>query len=86
MPGETRAAIGGLSLEATVVLAGSRMSAGDVERARRDGSLRMDATGDGIAYLEAGGVIVAEGRMKRKHGKSAFVVTRTFSGVPEVLS
>ena len=76
---QAEAAIGALSLDAVVVLASSALSAGDVDRARRDGNLRMGAPGNGAVYLEVGGVAVAEGRMKKRHGKSAFVVTRVFS-------
>jgi len=83
-PGESRAAIGGLPLDAIVVLASSTLSAGDVERARRDGNLRIGAPGNGAAYLEVGGVTVAEGRMKKRRGGTAFVVTRMFGEGQEV--
>ncbi len=83
---QAHAAIGGLSLDACVVLASSTLSAGDVDRARRGGNLRMSAPADETAYLEVGGVVVAEGRMKLRHRKNSFVVTRTFNEGSEVLS
>jgi len=46
--------------------------------------LTMARNGLGTAYLEVGGVLVAEGSLKKKKGKSAFVVTRVFDEGTEV--
>lgn len=81
-----RVAIGGLSLDANIIVAGSTMSALDVDRARSGGRLRMEAPADRSAYLEVGGVVIAAGLLKRKHGKSVFVVTRMMANGQEVRS
>jgi len=73
-------------MEAVVVLASARLSADDVDRERRSGTLTMSAPAGQAAYLEAGGVILAEGVMQKKHGKSAFVVTRMYQDDSEVRS
>ncbi len=75
--GEPKAAVGALGLDACIVIASGSMSAEDVNRARDAGKLAMKAPEKGAAYLEVGGVVVAEGVVRKKHGKSAFVVTRT---------
>jgi len=80
------AAIGGLSLDASIIVAGSSMSALDVDRARSGGRLRMAAPADQSAYLEVGGVVVAAGLLKRKRGSSVFVVTRMMANGQEVRS
>jgi len=79
-------AIGGLSLDANIIVAGSSMSALDVDRARSAGRLRMAAPADRSAYLEVGGVVVAAGLLKRKRGRSVFVVTRMMATGQEVRS
>lgn len=79
-------AIGGLSLDANIIVAGSSMSAMDVDRARGGGRLRMAAPADPSAYLEVGGVVVAAGLLKRKRGSSVFVVTRMMADGQEVRS
>jgi hypothetical protein len=84
--GEPRAAVGGLGLDACVVIASGSMSAEDVDRARDSGRLAMKAPEKSAAYLEVGGVVVAEGTLRKKHGKSAFVVTRTYQDSGEVRS
>lgn len=73
-----KADIGRLSMEAVVVLASSKLSADEVDQRRRAGTLSMSAPAGQPAYLEAGGVVVAEGVMRKQRGKSAFVVTRTY--------
>ncbi len=84
--GEPKAAVGGLGLDAYVVIASGSMSAEDVDRARDAGKLAMKAPEKGAAYLEVGGVVVAEGVVRKKRGKSAFVVTRTYQDSGEVRS
>lgn len=84
--GEPKAAIGGLSLEACIVMASGTMSAEDVDRARDAGRLTMKAHERGAAYLEVGGVVVAEGTLRARRGKSAFVVTRTYQESSEAVS
>ena len=79
-----RVAMGGLGLEARVVLAGSSMSAADVDKARLSGGLSLERPAGGRAYLEVGGVAVAEGKIARRGGKSAFVVTRLLKKGEEV--
>ncbi len=79
-------AIGGLSLDANIIVAGSTMSALDVDRARSGGRLRMEAPADQSAYLEVGGVVVAAGLLKRRRGSSVFVVTRMMANGQEVRS
>jgi len=83
---EEKAEVGRLPMEAVVVLASSRLSADEVERRRKAGSLTMNAPASQPAYLEAGGVVVAEGVVRKTHGKSAFVVTRTYQESSGVLS
>ncbi|OHD27479.1 MAG: hypothetical protein A2Y38_09230 [Spirochaetes bacterium GWB1_59_5] len=83
---EKKATVGRLSMEAIVVLASTTLSADDVDRQKRAGTLTLSAPASQAAYLEAGGVIVAEGIMRKKHGKSAFVVTRTYQDANEVRS
>lgn len=84
--GEARVAIGGLGLDAYVVIASGSMSAEGVDRARDSGKLALKAPGKGAAYLEVGGVAVAEGWLRAKRGKSAFVVTRSYQDSSEALS
>ncbi len=62
------------------------MSAEDVDRARDSSKLSMKAPENGAAFLEVGGVVVAEGRLRNRRGKSAFVVTRTYQESSEVRS
>ena len=76
--------VGALHLYAQVIVASGRMSVADVERAGHEGMLTMARNGLGTAYLEVGGVLVAEGSLKKKKGKSAFVVTRVFDEGTEV--
>ena len=76
-------AVGDLLLNANILLASSTMCADDVDRSRRSGALSMAAPKRGTAYLEIGGVVVAEGRMARKRGKRIFVVTRTYTEYAE---
>lgn len=78
MASDERVATGALRLEAGVSLADGAMSAADAEAARRSGGLSMPARDGGVAYLEVGGVVVAEGRMVRRNGGSAFVVTKAY--------
>jgi hypothetical protein len=84
--GEARVAIGGLGLDAYVLIASGSMSAEDLERARESGRLTLKAPVTGAAYLEVGGIVVAEGRLRAKRGKSAFVVTRSYQDSSEALS
>ena len=71
-------AMGDLLLNANILLASAALCADDVDRGRRAESLSMKAPERGMAYLEIGGVVVAEGRMAKKRGASVFVVTRTY--------
>jgi len=81
-----KADIGRLLMEAVVVLASSKLSADEVEQRRHSGTLTMNAPAGQPAYLEAGGVVVAEGVVRKQHGKSAFVVTRTYQEASGVRS
>jgi hypothetical protein len=83
-PGQGCVAIGQLSLEANIVVAGSSMSAIDVDRARGAGRLDMAESADQSAYLEVGGVVVAAGLLRKKRGSSVFVVTRMMADGQEV--
>jgi len=83
---DKKADVGRLSMNAVVVLASTKLNADDVDRRRQAGTLTMSAPAGQAAYLEAGGVIVAEGIMRKKHGKSAFVVTRMYQDDSEVRS
>jgi hypothetical protein len=83
---QARVSIGGLGLDAYVLIASGTMSAEDLDLARDSGRLAMKAPVTGAAYLEVGGVVVAEGRLRTKRGKSAFVVTRSYQESSEVLS
>jgi|GEM_PF-3202150 len=75
---EASVAVGDLLLDATVILASTRLCADDAAAAERSGTVGFPAPGGRLAYLEVGGVIVAEGRMARKSGRSVFVVSRTY--------
>lgn len=83
-PAQACVAIGGLPLDANLIVASSPMSAMDVDRARSGGGLRMAAPADQSAYLEVGGVVVAAGLLRRKRGSSVFVVTRMMAAGQEV--
>jgi len=69
---------GRLRLDAGVVLASGHMSADKVDAARTTGGLTLQTPAGGTVSLEVGGVTVAEGRMRQRHGKTAFVVTRVY--------
>ncbi len=84
--GARTAEVGDLRLDACVVVASGTMSAEDADRARDSGWLAMKAPEGGVAYLEVGGVVVAEGRLRKRRGKNAFVVTRTYQESGEVRS
>jgi hypothetical protein len=84
--GEARIAIEGLGLDAYVLIASGAMSAEDLDGARDAGRLTLKAPVTGAAYLEVGGIVVAEGRLRAKRGKSAFVVTRSYQESSEVVS
>ncbi|HAP43825.1 MAG: hypothetical protein A2087_01135 [Spirochaetes bacterium GWD1_61_31] len=74
-----------LALAVNVVLANSQLSAAAVARARRSGRLQWAApTGDRL-WLEAGGVLVAEGHLEQRPGGSAFVVDRMMEASGEAL-
>ncbi len=70
--------VNGLRMEAEVLLARSELSAADVARARREGSLAMAVPEGGKACLELGGVVLAEGRVVTKRGKRVFVVEKAY--------
>jgi len=76
-------AAGDLLLDANVILASSRMCAESVDEARRAGTVRMAAPRGRMAYLEVGGVLVAEGRIRRRAGRRVFIVTRAYDGPGE---
>lgn len=84
--GERTADVGGLRLDACVIVASGTMSAEGVDRARDSGRIAMKAYESGAAYLEVGGVVVAEGELRKKRGKSAFVVTRAYQEGSEAIS
>jgi len=73
-----------LRFDAAIVLADGAMSAADVAQARRSGKITMAANEKGTALLEAGGVILAEGRITKKRGKTAFVITKMLAGGKEI--
>lgn len=75
--------MGDLLLDANVILASGRMCAESVDVARRAGSVRMTAPLGRLAYLEVGGVLVAEGRIRRRAGRKVFVVTKAYAGQGE---
>jgi len=68
-----------LGLDATVILAGSTMSPADVARARRAGRLDMEGPENGLAMLEVGGTVMAEGRVEEREGRRVLVLTRMFA-------
>ncbi|HCM24948.1 MAG TPA: hypothetical protein DIC34_00095 [Treponema sp.] len=57
-----------------VVLARTRLCAADVSRLAEKGGFELAAADDGAACLEAGGVIIASGRIVRRFGRSFFKV------------
>ena len=81
--GEQRVAVDGLNLEASVIVATGSMSAADADKARGVGQIAMAEPANATAYLEVGGVRVAEGTIGRKRGKAAFIVTRMFESSNE---
>lgn len=64
---------GGLLLDTRVILAESSMTAAEAAQARRRGQLSLPAHGK--ARLEAGGVVLAEGELRQKEGRTVFVVS-----------
>lgn len=81
--GEQRLAVDALNLEASVIVASGSMSAADADKARGMGLIAMAEPANAKAYLEVGGVKVAEGTLGRKRGKAAFTVTRMFESSKE---
>ncbi len=74
---------GKLRLDASVVMASGRMSADEVDAARTTGGLTLQTPEGDTVRLEAGGMTVAEGRMRQRHGKTAFVVTHVYGSSEE---
>jgi hypothetical protein len=72
-----------LALDACVILAQAQLSAADVEQARRLGRLEMACPAGDKAYLEVGGVTIAEGVMKRRWGTQVFMVTKAYGNSEE---
>ncbi len=72
-----------LALDACVILAQAKLSAADVEQARRLGRLEMACPAGDKAYLEVGGVTIAEGVMKRRWGTQVFVVSKAYGSSEE---
>ncbi len=83
---QERVSVDMLRFDAAVVLSSGFMSASDVAKSRRSGKISMAANEDGKALLEAGGVILAEGRITKKRGRTAFVVTRMLEAGEETES
>lgn len=73
---EGRVAVDGLGLSAFALIAESELSPDQVEEARRSGTAAMPALRR--VKLEAGGIILAEGRLARRKGASVFIVEKTF--------
>ncbi len=73
---EKRVSADNLKFDAAIVLSSASMSASDVARIRRNGKITMAANETGKALLEVGGVILAEGKIMKKRGKTAFVITK----------
>lgn len=74
-----------VSFDVAVIVASGSMSAADVARARRAGKITMETPAGRKVLLETGGVILAEGIIKRKQGRDAFVVTKMLEGGKEAV-
>lgn len=68
-----------LAVEPRIVLAAGRLSAAELALARGRGSLAMAGFEGGKAYLELGGVVLAEGSVRRRGGRYAFVASRAYA-------
>lgn len=64
--------------EACVVLAERSMNAEELERLSVSGNLTLSALRK--AYLEVGGLRVAQGRIRIRAGKAQFVITQVTEG------
>jgi hypothetical protein len=73
-----------LVLETDIVLARARLSPLAIARARRAGRLEMRAEEGGRAFLEVGGVLVAEGKIVKRGGRSYLKVGRLLGRGGEV--
>ncbi|MFH2113206.1 MAG: hypothetical protein ABIJ86_01705 [Spirochaetota bacterium] len=80
---DLRARVDMLALEACVILAQTKLSAADVEQARRLGRLEMACPAGAKAHLEVGGVTIAEGVMKRRWGTQVFVLSKAYGNSEE---
>lgn len=72
-------AVGALEVGPRIILADARLSAAELASARGRGSLAMAAFEGGKAYLELGGVALAEGAVRRRGGRYAFIVSRAYA-------
>jgi hypothetical protein len=72
---------GCLPLEANVVLAAAAMNATELSRIQRLGKLTIPAGKS--AWLEVGGVVLAEGRIEQNKDGATFVVTRMLAHVED---
>ncbi|MEI6387038.1 MAG: hypothetical protein WCQ50_10395 [Spirochaetota bacterium] len=61
-------------LTTEVVLARTRLSPRAMEEGRRAGTMEFRGAEDGRVQLEAGGVVIGEGRIIRKGGRAFFKV------------
>lgn len=72
-------AVEALAVEPRIVLAAKRLSAAELALARGRGSLDMAAFEGGKAYVELGGVVLAEGAVRRRGGRYAFIASRAYA-------
>lgn len=74
-----------LTVEPRIILADGRLSAAELASAKGRGSLSMAAFEGGKAYLELGGVVLAEGALRRRGGRYAFIASRAYAKEGEAL-
>lgn len=67
-----------LTVEPRIILADGRLSAAELALARGRGSIGMAAFEGGKAYLELGGVVLAEGAVRRRGGRYSFITSRAY--------
>lgn len=72
-------AVGALEVEPRIILADARLSAAELASARVRGSMAMAAFEGGKAYLELGGVVLAEGAVRRRGGRYAFIASHAYA-------
>ena len=69
----------GTRLGMNIVLAETALSAAGIAEREGEGSLLIEGREDGEAFLEAGGTVIASGRIVKRFGRNFFKVDRMFT-------